>query len=584
MTKRKSHQRLVALTLLVLCAPQPPAGADAIVVTQAMLASTVAEIFVEETSVRMEIEIGVADLGAFANLMPDELYERLGNAPAPLKERIPLFFREDLVLRVDDGAPLSGRIVEIGPRPRTGRDEITGEPLPPAEDEKQTVVFARLEYALPERPRTLTIEAPLTAGPKAAGIGFVTYHRDLPVMDFRYMTQQQTLDLDWEDPWFSAFRHRNLRRQYEAPIHAFLYVEPYEVRVEVIARPRDLEPWLDLGIEGSDTLPVELQPDLKEKIGAFLPERFELEINGSKVVPTLDRIHFLRRTLRNSTVIDPPEVLATDSATLGAIYVHPTAGLPQEANVVWTLFSPKMQKVPAAATDEAGPLKFILQPDDNRIWWRNVLTNPTLPTLVDVAAPPRAPALLTGWLVLLSGLGLAAAALLVGAGFARGRGARKAPLAAVGIAAVLFAGSLALDRSVGVSDDEAGEIVDALLRNVYRSFDFREESAIYDVLDRSVEGDLLEQIYLETRRGLELQSQGGARAKVKEIELVEIDPQPLDGDSGFRAHCVWNVRGSVGHWGHIHERINRYVAEVEVRSVDGDWKIAELDVLEEERL
>ena len=41
--------------------------------------------------------------------------------------------------------------------------------------------------------------------------------------------------------WYSAFRNRNLRRQFEAPIHAFLYVEPYEARVEVVVRPRTSE-------------------------------------------------------------------------------------------------------------------------------------------------------------------------------------------------------------------------------------------------------------------------------------------------------------------------------------------------------
>ena len=61
--------------------------ADAIVVSKAMTASTIAEVFVEQGAIRAAIEIGVQDLNGFRNLMPDELYERLGHDPVPLVDR-----------------------------------------------------------------------------------------------------------------------------------------------------------------------------------------------------------------------------------------------------------------------------------------------------------------------------------------------------------------------------------------------------------------------------------------------------------------------------------------------------------------
>ena len=81
-------------------------------------------------------------------------------------------------------------------------------------------------------------------------------------------------------------------------------------------------------------------------------------------------------------------------------------------------------------------------------------------------------------------------------------------------------------RSARLSDARSNEVVSGLLHNVYRAFDFREEEQIYDVLAKSVEGDLLARIYLETRRGLEVANQGGARAKVKVVELVDLEPSP----------------------------------------------------------
>ena len=103
-------------------------------------------------------------------------------------------------------------------------------------------------------------------------------------------------------------------------------------------------------------------------------------------------------------------------------------------------------------------------------------------------------------------------------------------------------------------------------------------------LERSATGELLTDIYLETRRSLELENQGGARAKVKEIEMLESSQEPLPGEVGFIARCTWNVSGSVGHWGHIHQRRNQYEARLVVKAVDGAWKITDLELLQEERL
>ncbi|MEK6239240.1 MAG: hypothetical protein N2C14_31365, partial [Planctomycetales bacterium] len=104
------------------------------------------------------------------------------------------------------------------------------------------------------------------------------------------------------------------------------------------------------------------------------------------------------------------------------------------------------------------------------------------------------------------------------------------------------------------------------------------------VLDRSVDGRLLTTIYLDTRRSLTLANQGGARVKVKEVEFVSCRVEPLEGDAGFVAACAWNVSGSVGHWGHTHQRINQYHAELVIQPVDGQWKIRDMTLMDEKRL
>jgi hypothetical protein len=124
---------VIAACLLVL--PARVAFADAIVVTKAMTATTVVEIFIEESVIRVELEIGMADLDAFHNLLPDETRRRIGRPPEPLVDRLRRFFTEDFVIRADSDHPLPGRVTEIEARRRVPRDEITGEPLPAEDNE-----------------------------------------------------------------------------------------------------------------------------------------------------------------------------------------------------------------------------------------------------------------------------------------------------------------------------------------------------------------------------------------------------------------------------------------------------------------
>jgi len=578
------HHLAVLLTAAVLsCLPARVGLADAIVVTKAMTASTVVEISIEESEIVVEMEIGVPDLLAFHNLLPDEMRVRMGLDAAPLGERLARFFAEDFVIRADGGPPLPGRVTDIEPRRRVRRDELTGEPLPAAEGEGEPVIFVVLSYAFRGQPDTLTFHPPTAGGQfPTANIGFITYHLGLPAMDFRYLGAESIIDLDWNDPWFSKFRNRNLWRQYDSPLNVFLYVEPYEVRVEIIARPRDVQRWTDVGVGGMKTIPVEFQEEVKQKVADFFAETLDFTIDGAPIAPVLDRVNFLERTLRTSTVITPPRDLDATSATLGVIFLHPTTGYPQEANVAWNHFIDRVDRIPAAATDEAGPLRFFLVPDDNILWWKNFLKNPTMPTLVDVQAPPSFA--LRGAAVL-SWIALAVMGFFVvknGIAAARGKGPWRRAIATSAALLAIAGGSFAATHSAAIDDERAEEIVTSLLHNVYRAFDFRNEETIYDTLAHSVSGDLLTETYLETRRGLELASQGGARAKVQEIEMLEVESE-TEGP-GFRATSTWNVAASVGHWGHIHQRRNQYVAELTVEPVDGVWKITRLELIEEKRL
>jgi len=130
--------------------------------------------------------------------------------------------------------------------------------------------------------------------------------------------------------------------------------------------------------------------------------------------------------------------------------------------------------------------------------------------------------------------------------------------------------------------NEAKALLHTLLGNVYRSFVFKDESAIYDALAKSVDGDLLSDTYLQVKRSLELKNQGGAEASVDTLAIGDLKLSELD--EGYAIDATWDVNGSVGHWGHIHTRSNRYNAEFVIEPVDDVWKIKKMKVYNEERI
>jgi len=570
------RNRLACLFLILL---PLQAAADAIVRSTAMFADTIAEYYVEEDHVRLELEIGQADIASFRNLLPDQIFQQLGYGDEPLKERLNRFMNQDMAI-FHRGEPLPGFVRDMGPATRPRRDEITGEELPTPEEEAVVVIGATLIFPFEGKPEALTLMAPATTG--LANIGFVLYHLGIAVNDFRFLASGYEVRLDWEDAWYSTFPQRALQRQYYSPMTGFIYVEPFEVRKEIIVRPYDIQQWVDLGLEGQDMIRVDQQEEIKRKVVEFLDPHFKVKIDDVPVEGTLDRVNFLRRTLTASTVIDDQDIELLP-ATLGIIYVFPTSGLPQSVEMEWDIFSEKMQRVPSASVDQAGPLPVILEPDYNILRWDNYLKHPDIPTLVDIQSPPDIIQKVAAWGQWIM-LGLS---LLLLVYIFRSRKARSSlPVTALTVFAICALLAIFLvyqNLQSRLNPERLDQLVGGLLHNVYRAFDYRGEEVIYDVLAQSASGDLLTDIYLETRRGLELASQGGARVKVKDIELMESVLIDSQGDS-LTVESRWSVFGSVGHWGHIHQRKNGYHARLKISEIDGAWKLTGLEILEEERL
>lgn len=586
------------LLLLILC---PSAAADWINFTGAQSAPNIAEFHVETDHVRVVLEIYVPDMETFVDLLPDEWLKESGLNPPPLETRIQQFADETLPIMADNATALSARINLVAPRIRTERpnpyagkiNPYTGQPIPgPPEDKR--VLYAELVYPFANRPQTLTFIPPRGERQRAAvAMGFIVYHLGVPVLDYRYLSEPAQLNLDWEDPWYSRFQNRQFKRWQESGMLTYLYVEPFEVRHETLVRVKDLEAWMDLGLEGQTYIEIDDFEPLRAKIGEFLLNHSNVTIDGRALKPILDRTNFVKRTMTRTYFITRPERIPVNTAMIGVIITYLTEQIPQQVEVEWDLFSPRIQKVPTSAIDPAGPFPSYVTPEDNVLVWNNYLKSYQMPTVTQIAVDQT----LTHIKLPLVSVGCVLALLPILFLAYRHRHHRPALTKYIVIALALTGGSIALVNTLPVAvarpaplapaldPEQATTILESLLKNIYRSFDFRGEEDVYQRLATSVSGDLLADIYLQNRKSLAITQAGGAQARVKEVKILDVTAAPLENQPlGLQFDTQWTAEGTVGHWGHIHTRKNHYHAKISVTPQAGAWKITGMDIIDEKRI
>ena len=577
------------------------AQADWINLTGAETSPNIAEIYVLDDHVKVKLEVYVGDLSSFEELIPDDWIEDPEIKRPPLKQRLEHFANNTLKFISDDGNTLAAQLVLVEPRMRVDRkspfagmiNPYTRQRVAEAPADKR-VLYAVIIYPFDGKPQHITMVPPLDdEGRARVTMGFIAYHKAVPIIDFRYLGAPATLTLDWSDPWYSKFDNPNLKRHHKSALMSFLYVEPHEVRHEVLIRVKDLANWMDLGLRGEEYIEVDELDILKQRIGSFLLSKNIVKVDGEALKPILDRSNYVTVGISGIQILEQPQRLEISTAIIGVIIAYLTEGMPQHVTVDWELFTDQVQQVPATATDPAGPLPTFLTPDDNVHTWTNYLKNYTPPTVAQVAVKDTVNKLSIP-LGSLFGLILFIMALWWLWYRRQHQQAFRIPLltaiAGLFIAVITFPYTqLSVNRPTalisGLSNDESKLIMHSLLKNVYRSFDFRDESDVYDKLALSVQGDLLEEIYLQNRKSFAVKKAGGAQARVKEIEILDAGAEPLSSDGkGFGVKAKWTAQGSVGHWGHVHTRKNYYDAMVNVEVIDGYWKITDLELLEEKRL
>lgn len=382
-------------------------------------------------------------------------------------------------------------------------------------------------------------------------------------------------------------------KQGSSNIQAYLYIEPYGCRVECLV-------WLPTALEmfglppGNDLmLPEQVKAQILEKARTEAPAWCTVQINGKDSPVELNAATVLRGMPGKSDTLTPGEAVGVMDGMLGLTWECNAPADIQSVEIVWKKYSSSVVGVPVTLV--YGPIfenGMVLNEAAPKGTWKNNGTLPPAKPLVAVPPLPQPPQVDVplASILWIACVGAGAA----WAGWLGRRDLRRALLTLVAIvlgAAALWAVpplrvAVPWQAAVPTDSAQAQTILQALLRNTYRAFEQRDESSVYDTLERSISGDLLQRIYLQTTKSLALEAQDGTRVKITDLAVDVNAVNPIkggDASTGFVAQGQWTAFGRVGHWGHMHQRINKYKANMTVTPVDGAWKLTGLEVLEEVR-
>jgi hypothetical protein len=421
--------------------------------------------------------------------------------------------------------------------------------------------------------------------------GAVVEHTLLPQLPY-------SLRIDWDNPplspeasdrqlaeWAEREKQVLLGITNYGNVYSFLYIENFEVRHEILAPAITLDADLAFARDEDGVLDVAEQEAASHRIAEYFASGNPIIIDSQPIKPVVERCDFYGLDMKDFAQPSKHRPVPLANARVGVILSYRLPSHPQELQMTWDRFNDSLWGVTTVviAGDDVTRKKLTRVGGRNVLRWQRPETSSVPAPITPVSAQTAdvTPNSFTrlGYLIIFASLlcgGLAIARRLPSVWL-------LAPALIVGVCVSWFA---LRPRTPELSDADADGLFRQLHANMYQSFERRTEESIYDALAVSVEGELLRKIYLEVRRGLAMEDQGGATARIHDVELVQADRvrDSRRDPRSFCLRCRWNVSGTVEHWGHLHQRTNQYDAEFVVAVADGYWKFVEMELLDEQRL
>ena len=366
------------------------------------------------------------------------------------------------------------------------------------------------------------------------------------------------------------------------PIMLYLSVEPFEIRQEILLQASVVNEFLHFNAEGSDIIPIAKHEQIKKDLQYAISSKDTMYVDDRLVKPTDVITNFVTLSRGGVSVRETPVEEKIDEAIFGVTLIYEVESYPDSISIDWKLF-PNSVPIEASAVDPHSTYTTVLTPDENIIYWKSRLAGYQAPAIetIKVEIQPQAIFSFIIWFIV----------LLLVIFYWINKKKIKWRLIAVAIVLGLFVYPFLRERmnfpfmiQGKPSSEKAGVILNDLLSNVYRAFDRRNESDVYDRLSLSVTSDQLTSIYMQNRQSMALENRGGARANIDDVNIQEVYDIKRDENGGYIADTRWTVGGSVNHFGHTHYRQNQYRALVSFGIYDENWKIRNIELLDTRRL
>ncbi|MBL9146011.1 MAG: hypothetical protein JNM99_20185 [Verrucomicrobiaceae bacterium] len=370
---------------------------------------------------------------------------------------------------------------------------------------------------------------------------------------------------------------------------AYLYLEPFQARVEVLFDSPTVLGWLNMPTTPGTLVNAQMQATVVAQMTAMAQNWCKLRADESAMNGQLTGVAFVKGEPGRTLPMEAGAAVPATELMVGLMFEFTIPGSPAQLELQWSSFKAPVERLPLTIFFANSSESMELSPTLQVARWENKGRLPKPKPLAEVPTIPRPyvyeiPLPMIVWVLL--GLVIYIYMEVKDKKFPGG----FAPF----LASWLIGIGVTYNMTISITDpfatkaaevkttEEGSRIVQPLLRNVYRAFDYRTESDIYDRLDRSVHGELLRTLYLQTVQALTLDGSEGARVHVTDlsVDIDKVSPAP----DGFIAEGEWTALGTVGHWGHQHQRVNRYKAKLTVQPIESEWKITGLEVLEERRL
>ncbi len=138
--------------------------------------------------------------------------------------------------------------------------------------------------------------------------------------------------------------------------------------------------------------------------------------------------------------------------------------------------------------------------------------------------------------------------------------------------------------SGNMDHEQLRQVMQQVLSDTYSAFNIKDEERLFEALSSRVDEQLLDNIYLDSRRRLTMGLREGAEVRVENVNIERLGETLDDSpESAFSYPAAWTVTARVKHLKHIHYRKNRYTGTIELKSIDNTWKISKIILNSEDR-